>query len=266
MATDTPVHFFDITSTLPGPAKAWSVNTFKTRMVLNFKGIPYTQSYISYPDIAPLLSHYGVNPHASGAQYTFPAILHKPSIDSNVHGAMQDSLAIATHLDQTFPSPPLFPSGDASYALTLAMIKLLGNVTEKGEAILIPKVADLLDPRGQEYFVRTRSVMFGKHLPEVYPKEESEVQEIIKAASEEMEPVARMLRGRHGKRGPFLEGENPGYADILIVSFLAWVEKTHNTLFQGLVSIGEGEVKALFDACLPWVEGQGEIKDWDIPK
>ena len=70
-------------------------------MVLNFKGIPYTQSYVSYPDIAPLLSHYGVTPHASGAQYTFPAILHKPSINSNAYGAMQDSLAIATHLDQT---------------------------------------------------------------------------------------------------------------------------------------------------------------------
>ncbi|KAE8373516.1 hypothetical protein BDV26DRAFT_285039 [Aspergillus bertholletiae] len=266
MATDTPVHFFDITSTLPEPAKAWSINTFKTRMVLNFKGIPYTQSYISYPDIAPLLSHYEVTPHTSGVPYTLPAILHKSSIDSNAHGAMQDSLPIATHLDQTFPSPPLFPSGDASYALALGVIKLIANVTQKGYVLLIPKTAKLLDPRGQEYFIKTRSVMFGKHLPEVYPKEESEVQETIKAVKEEMEPVARMLRGRPGKKGPFLEGENPGYADILIVSFLAWVEKVHGALFQELVSIGEGEVKALFDACLPWVEGQGETKDWDIPK
>ncbi|KAE8390969.1 hypothetical protein BDV23DRAFT_154267 [Aspergillus alliaceus] len=266
MATDTPVHFFDITSTLPGPAKAWSVNTFKTRMVLNFKGIPYTQSYISYPDIAPLLSHYGVTPHASGAQYTLPAILHKPSVDTNTHGVLMDSLAIATHLDLAFPSPPLFPSRDASYALTLAVIKLLSNVTVKGYSILIPKVAELLDPRGREYFIKTRSARFGKPLSEVYPKEKGEERATIEATKAEMEPVAQMLRGRLGKTGPFFEGEKPGYADILVVSFLAWVEKTHNALFQELVAIGEGEVKALWDACLPWVEGQGETREWDIPQ
>ncbi|KAE8351335.1 hypothetical protein BDV28DRAFT_137333 [Aspergillus coremiiformis] len=263
---DIPVHFFDITSTLPGPAKAWSVNTFKTRAVLNFKGIPYTQSYISYPDIAPLLSHYGVIPHASGVQYTLPAILHKSSVDSNAHGVLMDSLAIATHLDQTFPSPPLFPSGDASYALTLAVTKLLSNIITKGYHLLIPKTADLLDPRGQEYFIRTRSEIFGKPLSEVYPKEDSERQQIMDATKAEMEPVAQMLKGRVGKKGPFFEGEKPGYADILVVSFLAWVEKCHAALFQELVSAGEGEVKALWDACLPWIEGQGETKEWDIPK
>jgi glutathione S-transferase len=234
-------------------------------MVLNFKGIPYTQSYISYPDIAPLLSHYGVTPHPTGAQYTLPAILHKPSVQSNPNGALMDSLAIATHLDQTYPSPPLFPSGDASYALTLAVIKLLSSVTQKGYALLIPKVADLLDHRGQQYFIETRSARFGKPLSEVYPKEKSEVQTIIDATKEELQPVAQMLRGRPGKQGPFFEGKEPGYADILVVSFLAWVEKSHSVLFQELVSIGEGEIKELWVACLPWVEGQGETKEWDIP-
>ncbi|KAF7585943.1 hypothetical protein BBP40_009838 [Aspergillus hancockii] len=265
MTTETPVHFFDITSTLPEPAKAWSINTFKTRVVLNFKGIPYTQSYISYPDIAPLLAHYGVAPHPEGAQYTLPAILHKPSVKSNPNGVLMDSLAIATHLDQTYPSPPLFPSRDASYALALAVAKLLSIVTKTAYTILIPKTADLLDPRGREYFIKTRSAMFGKPLSEVYPKGESEVREIIDEAKKEFEPVAQMLRGRLGKQGPFFEGEKPSYADVLVVSFLAWIEKCHNVLFQELVSIGKGEFKALYGACLPWVEGQGETKEWDIP-
>ncbi|KAE8144473.1 hypothetical protein BDV25DRAFT_93019 [Aspergillus avenaceus] len=265
MATDIPVHFFDITSTLPGPAKAWSVNTFKTRMVLNFKGIPYTQSYISYPDIAPLLALYGVTPQADTIQYTLPAIVHKPSVKSNPHGALMDSFAIATHLDQTFPSPPLFPSADASYALSLAVIKLLSNLMSKSYQLLIPKVADLLDPRGREYFIKTRSAMFGKPLSEVYP-EEAEVRKITNAAKAELEPLAQMLRGRLGKKGPFFEGQKPGYADILVISFMAWVEISNKALFQELIGVGEGELKALWDACLPWVEGQGETKEWDIPK
>ncbi|KAJ5119703.1 hypothetical protein N7448_010372 [Penicillium atrosanguineum] len=56
MASPEPVHFFDITSTLPGASKSWSPNTLKVRAALNFKGIPYTQSWISYPDIKPLIT------------------------------------------------------------------------------------------------------------------------------------------------------------------------------------------------------------------
>ncbi|KAL4897624.1 hypothetical protein BDV59DRAFT_168114 [Aspergillus ambiguus] len=258
---NTPLHFFDITSTLPGASRSWSPNTMKTRMVLNYKRIRYTQSFISYPDIAPLLSHLGVNPHAQGMAYTLPAICHK-SVPSNPNGALMDSFAIAAHLDQTYPSPSLFPSGDASYALTLAVSKLINEVAAKCFTLIIPNVADLLDPRGREYFIKTRSARFGKPLSEVRPRDKKEVRAMIDAAKNEFATIAQMLLGRLGKKGPFFEGERPSYADFQVASFLVWCERADKTLFNELIAVGDGAVKALWEACLPWVEGQGEEKEW----
>ncbi|KAI9045629.1 uncharacterized protein KD926_008045 [Aspergillus affinis] len=266
MAKQPPVHFFDIESTLSRDLKPWSPNTIKTRMVLNYKRIAYTQSYISYPDIAPLLSNLDVQPNREGMPYTLPAICHPPSVTSNSHGALMESFAIAAHLDQTYPSPPLFPSRDASYALAIGVDKLVASVRSRCAALLIPRVADFLDPRGREYFIKTRSARFGKPLSEVRPKDPDQIQAAISATVAEMAPLAQMLRGRLGKNGPFLEGDRPGYADFLIVSFLVWVERGDKDIWTALVNIGEGEVRALWDACLPWVNGQGEDKAWEVPR
>ncbi|GES57612.1 glutathione S-transferase [Aspergillus terreus] len=265
MAKNTPPHFFDITSTLPGASQSWSPNTMRTRMVLNYKRIRYTQSFISYPDIAPLLSHLAVQPHAQGMPYTLPAIVH-PSVSSNPNGALMDSLAIAAHLDQTYPSPPLFPAGDASYALTLAVARLVSKVVAQCAPLVIPNVADLLDPRGREYFIKTRSARFGRPLSEVRPRDKDELRAMVDAAKAEFVPIAQMLLGRLGKRGPFFEGERPSYADFLVVSLLVWFERADRPLFEEFAALGDGAVRALWEACLPWVNGQGEEKEWPVPR
>ncbi|KAF9892838.1 hypothetical protein FE257_000427 [Aspergillus nanangensis] len=281
----TPVHFFDITCTLPGkyyefhstlvnpkpnpnpqtgPSKSWSPNTLKTRLILNYKNIPYTQSFISYPDIAPLLSAAAIPPHAHGTTpFTLPAI-HHLTITTNPNHILMDSLAIATHLDQTFPARPLFPSNNASYALALAVTELLHKVRDQCAPLVIPNVGDLLDPRGREYFVQTRSARFGKPLSEVRPRDPAVVRSVMDAARAEMRPIADMLRGRPGKKGPFFEGETPGYADFLVVAFLAWPERADRVLFEELVAV-DCVLRDLWEACLPWVNGQGEEREWVIP-
>ncbi|PLB35656.1 uncharacterized protein BDW47DRAFT_59982 [Aspergillus candidus] len=265
MAQTTPVHFFDITSTLPGPSKSWSPNTLKARMVLNYKRIPYVESFISYPDIAPLISHqFGLPPNAEGIPFTLPAISHPPTVTENPHGALMDSFAIAAHLDRNFPSPPLFPSLDASYALALAVDKLINKVAAKGRTLIIPRIADILDPRGREYFIKTRSAWFGMPLSQLRPRDEREVRAMVDGMKTELATIAQMLRGRIGKKGPFFEGVRPGYADFLVVAFLAWVERADKELWRELVSVGDGPLQALWDACRPWMEGQGEVKEWEV--
>ncbi|KAI9374743.1 hypothetical protein BJX61DRAFT_256833 [Aspergillus egyptiacus] len=268
MADSTPVHFFDIISELPGPSKSWSPNTLKTRITLNYKGIPYTQTYVSYPDIAPLLSGLSVPPHPEGTApgaYTLPAICH-PSIKSNPSGALMNSLPIARHLEEQFPERTIFPSGDASYALAVGIDKLMMNVAVSGFALLIPPIANILDPRGREFFIRTRSspAMFGKPLSEVRPTDEGEIRALIEKMKKEMAPVLTMLKGKTGKSGPFFEGEKPGYADFVAVAYLIWVKVGDQKLWEELIALGDGELKALWDAVWPWVEGQGKDKDWEI--
>ncbi|KAL2860800.1 uncharacterized protein BJX67DRAFT_386302 [Aspergillus lucknowensis] len=270
MAESTRLHFFDILSELPGPTKAWSPNTLKTRIALNFKGIPYTQTYVSYPDIEPILRSLSVAPHPEGSllRYTLPAIVH-PSVKSNPSGALMDSLPIARHLEEHFPNTPtLFPSGNASYALAVAVNKIMSAAGRAGYTYLIPKIREILDPRAQEYYTRTRTSpgFFGKPLEEVSPQTEKELRDIVTNMKKELVPVVEMLKGKAGKTGPFFEGETPGYADLIYVAFMIWFKVADDKLWEELFGVGDGELKALWDAVYPWVEGQGEDKEWKVPQ
>lgn len=239
-------------------------------MILNYKKIPYTQSFVSYPDIAPLLKGLSVAPHSKGrVAYTLPAICHPASVSDNPHGAMMDSLPIARHLDRTFSSPPLFPSGPASYALALAVENIMFRAAGKGLFLLLPKAVDVLDERGGEYFVRTRSEWFGKPLADLAITGEDEVRETIAAMKSELDIFIRMLSNRAedatSPRGPFFEGTTPGYADFVLVTFLSWGHRVDMRVWDELMGMGNGEFRALWDACLPWMEGQGEHLEWRIP-
>lgn len=235
-------------------------------MVLNFKGIPYTQSWVSYPDIAPLLKAHGVPPGESATPYTLPAISHKGSITSNPDGILMDSEPIAMYIDKLYPSPPLFPSGDASYSLVVAVLKIMSLMSPSIRSLIIPNVPSGLDERAREYFIRTRSAAFGKPLSEVRPTDEAELLALWQLVEKEAETLIKMLKGKDGKKGPFLEGERAGYADIILASLLAFFERFDGGIFEKVLALGNGEFKSLYEACLPWLEGQGEEKEWPIPQ
>ncbi|KAJ5520398.1 hypothetical protein N7463_000851 [Penicillium fimorum] len=264
--TESKIHFFDILSDLPGPSKSWSPNTLRTRMVLNFKGIPYTQSWVSYPDIAPLLKASGIPPSESGTAYTLPAISHKGSITSNPDGVLMDSYPIAMYIDKLYPSPPLFPSGDASYSIMVAVLKILALISPSIRTRVIPNIPSVLDERGREYFIRTRSEAFGKPLSEVRPTDEAELLALWQVVEKEADTLIKMLKGKDGKKGPFLEGETAGYADIILAGVLALFQHFDYDAFEKFLVLGDGEFKALYEACLPWIEGQGEEREWPIPQ
>ena len=192
--------------------------------------------------------------------------MHKASITSSPSGVMMDSIPIVEHLDKVFPSPPFFPSGDASYALMVAVNSLMGRLRTVFMTMVVPRVPEHLDPRGQEYFVRTRSEAFGKPLSEVRPKDEKSLQEGWQAIEEVCMPLTKMLKGREGKKGPFFEGETAGYADLLLASFLAFFHRIEPDLWEKMMKLGDGELKALWDATSQWVDGQVEEKEWPIPQ
>lgn len=177
-----------------------------------------------------------------------------------------DSLPIVLHLDRTFPSNPLFPSGDASYALMLAVEKISGGAMPAFKSLILPRVPEKLDPRGKEYFIRTRSERFGKPLAEILPTDEAEIKELHKLVETAMETIVNMLKGREGKKGPFFEGEKAGYVDLTLACRLAFLERFDTVLFEKTLALGNGELRALYEACRPWLEGQGEEKEWPIPQ
>lgn len=185
---------------------------------------------------------------------------------------MNDSFPVALHLDKAFPAPQypsIFPS-EGSYALAVAVDNILAGCVMKSVRLLMPKVVDILDDRGAEYFRRTREGphLFGKPLSEVLLVEGEEFENAWKALLGDFELLAKMLKGREGShesKGPFFEGEKAGFADLMVAGFLTWYERVDQADWERLMTAGDGELKRLRDACLPWINGQGEEKDYPIP-
>lgn len=204
----------------------------------------------------------GVPPNKEGRPYTLPAIAHKSSVSWNPNGAMMDSLPIALHLDKIFQCPPLFPSGDASYALAIAVSKFLNLLGSGFRPFIVPRVPDHLDPRGANFFHETRTAASGKPLSEVRPTDQKAIDRLLEVCGTESAVLIEMLKGKSGKKGPFFEGEKAGYADLLLATQLAFIQRFDEELYEKFLGFGDGEFKALYKACLPWLEGQGEDKEW----
>lgn len=176
-----------------------------------------------------------------------------------------DSLPIIEHLEKVFPSPSLFPSGASSVAISIAVKELVTRSFYTFKKLAVPKVSPHLDPRGQEYFERTRKEWFGMPLQEMYPSDETSFEEAWKPFATEAEVLLHMLRGMEGKKGPFFEGEKVGWADLFLVSHFAWVQRVNPSDWEKIAGLGNGEFKALYDACQPWLGDQGKDREWPIP-
>ncbi|KLJ09074.1 hypothetical protein EMPG_15502 [Blastomyces silverae] len=77
--------------------------------------------------------------------------------------------------------------------------------------------------------------------------------------------MSQMLKG-NGGAGPFFEGERAGYADLVFVAYLAWFERGDRGDWERVVGVGDGEIRRLWDACVPWIEGQGEEREFVVEK
>ncbi|KAG8741910.1 hypothetical protein FRC10_002275 [Ceratobasidium sp. 414] len=120
-ATDeSPIIFYDLASTL---GQFWSFNTYKTRLTLNYKGIPYRVQYIRFHEIESTLKVLGVPLPETASRYTLPGgcisqyskhfrlrpvrtVIADPSSDPDGQPTyVCDSFEIAAYLDDKYPAP-----------------------------------------------------------------------------------------------------------------------------------------------------------------
>lgn len=121
MATTTnadskgPIVFYDISHKPPVEESACSPNPWKTRFALNFKGVPYSTSWVAMPDIAKVRKSLGQpagRKFADGTDfYTLPVIQ-----DAATGTTVGDTFDIAIYLQRTYPESG---AGDLLPAVTL---------------------------------------------------------------------------------------------------------------------------------------------------
>lgn len=229
-----PIVLYDIPGNDPQTLR-WSPNSWKTRISLAYKGLPYKSAWVELPDIEPTCKKLGV-PHTqlspSGeSTYTVPFI-YDPNTDRHV----VESAAIAKYLDETYPdTPKLFPPGTDAFQhafLNLAWPSIGLPLYFSGMLGCLR----VLNPASQPFWRKSREGMFGKPLEEMATEESwnSFVAGLgkLKAALE-----------ANGSTGGFFMGETLTFADLQIAASLLWIKVVDGEVWDSIAGLHDGTWK-----------------------
>jgi len=242
--SESEIVLFDLPSQEPN--RCWSLNPWKSRIALNFKGLNYRTEWIEYPDIAPKFKALGIPPNPKDVNPNFEYSI--PAMRISGGDYIMDSLAIAKALEQLKPQPSLHLDNGYVERAQAALGKTLMPL----RFVAMPRVPPmLLTDKSKGYFEDTREKSFGKPLSEVAKSDEA------KSAWTNAQPGVEELQAllNEHKEGPYLMGSTPSYADFILAGlwrFLELLDKDGD-LFGNLMKQDESFMKH-YQACKPWME------------
>jgi glutathione S-transferase len=222
------ITFYDIPSTLP--SCAWSPSTWKTRLSLNYKGLPYKTEWIEFPRIANFCKEHGIqatpNPfrqRRGSPYYSLPAIIDN---STNPTTALADSLEIAKYLDEAYPnSRKLIPPGEEAEALQRKFAaRFTALIFPPIATLFFPKILAILSPVGRSHFSSQKARQVYTKTPlehvtvggviSVNPGEKTRMWEEFKGAwnslSEEF----------YAEECLWLMGDEISFADFIVAAYL----------------------------------------------
>ena len=212
---------------------------------MNYKRIPYRTEWIEYPDIEPHSKNLGIKPTGKKPDgsplYTLPAI-HDPSTGT----FLAESFLIAEYLEETYPTPSIFPQGTKSlqHAFQFSFEQIFAQIRPFILPSIIPK---LVTQRSQEYFRRTKEISLGRPL-------------VVPVGAERAEQWAKFRDGMNkidgcfaktDTKGLFVMGDTISWADFFISGYLIfykniWGEDSEE--WKDVASWNEGRWKNLLHA------------------
>ncbi|KAJ4137420.1 hypothetical protein NW768_003007 [Fusarium equiseti] len=227
---------FDLPSREPNGA--WSLNPWKTRFLLNFKGIDYKTEWLEYPDIkATLEPHVPANP-ATGT-WTIPTVKFPDGT------YIMDSAKILERIEKDYPEPSVHKDSPVLAKLFAIMPKIMGAL----QPVYFTHVPGrILSEKSQPYWYETRSKVAGQPLDELYQKKGG--QSAWDNAKPHVQEVEALLK--ENSEGPFFLGKTPSYADFVWGGFLIFMQR--NQVIDEVYKIsGDAQLhKDLLEATAPW--------------
>ncbi|KAL1791839.1 hypothetical protein ACET3X_009590 [Alternaria dauci] len=223
---------------------AWSLNPWKTRMILNYKKIDYTTEWVEYPNVAPKFKSLGIPPNPKDApgyssDYTIPAIKH-------ANGTYQmDSWPIALELEKQYPTPSLHLDDPIVVRIRDHIPKIIGPL----RPLLIPQVpVVMLNKPSADYYYETREKMFGKPLEQV--EKDANAEECWEKAAAPAKEMGDLLR-KNG--GLYFLGQTVSYADFILVSMLHFIRRINEDYFRRVLALDD-TFPNVFEASKQWLE------------
>ncbi|KAI1424346.1 putative glutathione S-transferase [Xylaria sp. FL1777] len=237
MATSKIV-LFDLGS--KGPKnQTWSLNPWKTRLVLNYKGLDYETEWLEYPEIKPRLQKHlpeGIE------KYTIPTVIMPDGT------YIMDSWKIVQAIEKDYPSPSLHL--DSPLRERVEGHLFIGR--EALRPVSSMKIINrLLKEQNHEYWYETRSKAAGMPL-EQFEKEYGQDGKSYKEAAPHFQAVTAILK--EDASGPFFMGSTLSYTDFVWAGFLLFCRRIGDDVFQSVLeATGDGDVHLkLLKALEPW--------------
>ncbi|KAK3344514.1 putative glutathione S-transferase [Lasiosphaeria hispida] len=232
--------FFDIPSKVP--EKSWSINAWKTRLLLNYKGLHYTTEWLEYPEIRTRLEKH-VLPNRDDTPYTIPTIRFPDG--TYVMGGFQ----IAKEINERYPEPRFLVESRS----LIEFRRVVGEIWDafRGNYLLLVHNR-VLNEASTGYFRTTREEDIGMTL-EQFEKEQGGEQSWSQVGAS-LQKVTAMLKDN--AEGPFFEGKEISYIDSLWVAFLISCRRLGEDVFQEVLE-RSGDTKVhtnLLEAVEPWIK------------
>lgn len=242
---------YDLPHKEPNSHTCWSPNVWKTRLALNYKGIPYTSEFIEHPDIESTLSSLGITPNPptpagqpgpKQSPYTLPAM----RLPDGKY--IQDSANIAPELEKQHPEPSLHLEN----GLHVEAGKLLGRIAFPLLKVLYPTIAsNIILPHYKDSWVEKKEAMLGTSMQEF---EASGGENAWKAAEPGFAALKEFLASNKKDKGPFILGSQVCYGDFIIASMLESMRLIGDRVFEKAVGYDD-QLKDLHTACGEWFVG-----------
>ncbi|KAL0572168.1 hypothetical protein V5O48_009796 [Marasmius crinis-equi] len=223
MEPSKPILFYDIASA--PPVRPFAPNPWKTRYALNFKNVHYQTEWVELPDVTSVRQRLGAAPvrkFTDGSDfYTLPVI--KEQSTGEIVG---DSFDIAVYLDQTYPDSGLKLFPGVKEGLGLGLYRGFNTFVDElftryiilfGHGIPFnPETAEI----SKAEFCRRAG---GKKWEELGIEGEARTKKVEEFRFA-LESLAKLYRSN--ETGPFLEGREPSYADLIVGGWLRMMENT----------------------------------------
>lgn len=243
MASNTSLILYDLARR--DPCSGWSFNPWKTRLVLNYKRIPYRTAWVDHETIGPTLQGLGVSPNTSGqagSAYTVPTI-RLPD-----HTYVRDSAVIAEKLEALYPDPSVTFDTETQIQAEQAIAKIAGPLVP----VFMPRIArDVIIESSVPFFRETRAKAFGMSLDDL-EKARGGVA-AWKAAEPGFQALKAVLTEHKRSEGPFIFGREVSYGDFIIVAFMESLSRIGGDLGARMLGVDESFGR-LYGACREWVE------------
>ncbi|KAL7943906.1 hypothetical protein V8C42DRAFT_358641 [Trichoderma barbatum] len=237
--------------------------TKTTRTVLNYKGLDYQTEWLdslisratlktsrscNYSIIITIAdSNHGgrglsVTKNHTGFEYSVPAMMDADGT------YVMDSLNIAEYLEKKYPEPSIrLHSPKVRHMMDIVnrvMITLAPN-------FILPFTNDILVSPHREYFIETRSALYGMSLEMVEATMGGKG--AYDAAAPLLKELTRMLEEH--PEGPFLLGSEPSYGDLVWVALMVFLQIVGNGVFEAMLEYGGNPTihRNLLTAAEPWL-------------